>query len=284
MEDARFDQAMQRESTGDYNGAITLLSALVGDRPDFTDAFVHLASDHGMLDNFAEAEQYARKALEIDPTSGPARYYLASALRHQHRPAEAFLEMQQALTLVKQEATAGTLAEVLGGEPTLIGWAKHVEQDARTLRMIMRSSPEYYANAQVPFVVNIPPGWKKVGLFTRLLNRITGLEGAEFRPHGRKLPTIAINIVGKIERMGVDERRAFAHQWLREGRLRMISEVTIPTHSGEAVVLYYEGGPDSLQHAKASVLKKATEILLELKAESLEAYRPTYEEWVASFR
>jgi tetratricopeptide (TPR) repeat protein len=118
------------ESDRNFEGAITLLKELIRRNSADLEAFVHLAADSGILGRFAEAEQYARRAAQIDPTSGPARYYLACALRDQGRLDEAYPEMEQALVLVKQAAVKGTYAERNWETFPLLGWNQNVERDA----------------------------------------------------------------------------------------------------------------------------------------------------------
>jgi tetratricopeptide (TPR) repeat protein len=125
------------ESERNFEGAITLLKNLIRRDPNCLEAHIHLAADSGILRRFAEAEQYARRAAQIDPTSGRARYYLACALRDQGRLDEAYLEMEQALILVKQAAVKGTYAERDWEKFPLFGWNQNVERDAIDLRARM---------------------------------------------------------------------------------------------------------------------------------------------------
>jgi tetratricopeptide (TPR) repeat protein len=125
------------ESERNFEGAITLLKELIRRDPNSLEAYIHLAADSGILRRFAEAEQYARHAAQIDPTSGRARYYLACALRDQGRLDEAYPEMEQALVLVKQAAVKGTRAEGDWERFPLFGWNQNVERDAMNLRARM---------------------------------------------------------------------------------------------------------------------------------------------------
>jgi hypothetical protein len=122
------------ESERDFEGAIAFLERLIAQDPTYVEAYVHLAADSGILYRFPQAEQYARKALAIDPTSGRARYYLACALRDEGRLDEAYTEMEQALVQVRQAAVKGTLAERNWQRFPLFGWNRYVEEDTFKLR------------------------------------------------------------------------------------------------------------------------------------------------------
>jgi tetratricopeptide (TPR) repeat protein len=135
MNDSEIAEATQLEAEKKFEEAIALLRVLVNQDPSCVDAYIHLAADSGIHGRFPQAEQYARRALALDPASGQARYYLACALRNQKRLDEASHEMEQALYLVKREVTRGTVAEDFGLYAPMYGWARHVEQDARVLRI-----------------------------------------------------------------------------------------------------------------------------------------------------
>jgi len=159
MSEAKLAEATRLESDKDFEGAIALLTDLVRQDPKCTEVYVHLAADSGILGRFRQAEQYARSALQIDPDSGRARYYLACALRDQGWLDEASEEMEKALILVKQQAAKGTLAEKAGVELPLFGWNKNVEQDAMALRVRMlrrKTVPE----KETPVFIPIPGGLK----------------------------------------------------------------------------------------------------------------------------
>ena len=151
------------ETERNFEGAIALLKDLIRQDPTCVEAYVHLAADSGILRRFSQAEQYARSALNLDPTSGRARYYLACALRDQGRLDEAYVEMEQALVLVKQAAVKGTGAEADWERFPLFGWNRHVQEDAMDLRArMLRRSFEIYR--------------KKIGLQLRMLGRSFGID------------------------------------------------------------------------------------------------------------
>ena len=151
------------ETERNFEGAIVLLKDLIRQDPSCVEAYVHLAADSGILGRFSYAEQYARSGLNIDPTSGRAKYYLACALRSQGRLEEAYVEMEQALVLVKKAAVKGTGAEADWERFPLFGWNKRVEQDTMDLRawMLRHKFEAYY---------------KKIGLQVRSFLHRFGIE------------------------------------------------------------------------------------------------------------
>jgi tetratricopeptide (TPR) repeat protein len=120
-----------------FDKAIFLLQNLIREDPNCVEAYVHLAADHGILGKYSQAEGYARSALRVDPLSGRAKYYLACALRDEGRLDEAYIEMDQALILVRKAAVKGTGAEANWERFPLFGWNKHIEDDAINLRAYM---------------------------------------------------------------------------------------------------------------------------------------------------
>jgi tetratricopeptide (TPR) repeat protein len=116
MNENKLSEATRLEMERNFEAAIALLLELVRDDPTCIEAYVHLAADSGILKRFRQAEQYARMALRMNPQYGRARYYLACALRNQFRLDEAYQEMEKALSLIKRDASAGTLAQSLGIE------------------------------------------------------------------------------------------------------------------------------------------------------------------------
>ena len=76
----------------DFPKAMALLKTHLVAHPECVEAYVHLAAVSGILRNFADAEEYARLGLAIDPASGRARYYLGCALRSQGRLEDALGE------------------------------------------------------------------------------------------------------------------------------------------------------------------------------------------------
>jgi tetratricopeptide (TPR) repeat protein len=128
-----------------FERAIDLLKHLVWKDPTCIEAYVHLAADFGILGNYPQAEQYARNALNLDQKYGRARYYLACALRDQGKLDEAYIEMEQALVLVKKAAVKGTGAEANWESFPLFGWNRKVQDDAINLhaQIIRRNIEEY---------------------------------------------------------------------------------------------------------------------------------------------
>jgi len=150
------------ETERNFEGAIALLKDLIRQDPTCVEAYVHLAADSGILRRFSQAEQYARSGLSLDPTSGRTRYYLACALRSQGRYDEAYIEMEQALVLVKKAAVKGTGAEADWERFPLFGWNRRVQEDAMDLRAwMLRRRFEMYI--------------KKIGLQLRVLLRSFGI-------------------------------------------------------------------------------------------------------------
>ena len=76
MNESKLAEATRLESEQNFEGAIALLKDLVRHDPTCVEAYVHLAADSGILRRFRQAEWYARSALDLDPASGRARYYL----------------------------------------------------------------------------------------------------------------------------------------------------------------------------------------------------------------
>jgi len=122
MNENKLSEATRLEMERNFEAAIALLLELVRDDPTCIEAYVHLAADSGILKRFRQAEQYARMAVRMNPQCGRARYYLACALRDQFRLDEAYQEMEKALSQIKRDASAGTLAQSLGIELPLIEW------------------------------------------------------------------------------------------------------------------------------------------------------------------
>jgi len=192
MNENRLSEATRLEDEDrNIEGAIGLLLELVREDPNCIEAYVHLAANSGILKRFSQAEYYARKALVINPQYGRAHYYLACALRDQYRLDEAYEEMELALTLIRKEVYAGSIAESQGIELPLFGWAAKVEEDARLLRMQMllqrkrkhsslQETPQFtpnvggmktYHNDRHGFEIDLPDSWQppskpgKLGFF-----------------------------------------------------------------------------------------------------------------------
>jgi tetratricopeptide (TPR) repeat protein len=129
------------ERERNFEKAIALLTGIIQKEPSCVEAYIHLAADSGILKKFRQAEHYARTALEIDPKSGRARYYLGCALRDQYRLDEALEELRKAVALLKDSAYAGSRARAMGIDLPLVGWAANVERDFKNLEMRMLLKP-----------------------------------------------------------------------------------------------------------------------------------------------
>ena len=207
MNGNKLSEATRLEMERNFEAAIALLLELVRDDPTCIEAYVHLAADSGILKRFRQAEQYARMALRMNPQCGRARYYLACALRDQFRLDEAYREMEKALSLIKRDASAGTLAQSLGIELPLFGWNANVEQDAMALRMRMllerhrkkgtinevpRFTPvpggiKTYHNGRHGFEIDLPENWQapdKPEQFDRILGPVDLTDPHDFFQFG----------------------------------------------------------------------------------------------------
>jgi tetratricopeptide (TPR) repeat protein len=181
MHESILTEATRLEETErDFEGAIALLKDLICQDPNCIEAYIHLAADSGLLRRFSQAEQYARNGLNLDPTSGRARYYLACALRSQGRLEEAYVEMEQALIQVRKAAVKGTGAEAHWERFPLFGWNKHVEDDAMDLRAWM-------------FRHKFEMSFKNIGLQLRMVLRSFGIE------YDKKDVTQFVSIPGEMK-------------------------------------------------------------------------------------
>lgn len=89
--------AATKAENGDYDGAIRELKPLRNWLADYWKMWVVLASAHNQLKQFADAEQAARRLLEIFPACEPGYVELNNALAGQGKTDEAFNLMQIAL-------------------------------------------------------------------------------------------------------------------------------------------------------------------------------------------
>jgi len=163
MDEVRLSEVIRLEETErNFEGAIALLTGIIQKDPTCIEAYIHLAADSGILKRYRQAEHYARAALRLDPKSGRARYYLGCALRDQYRLADALVEMAEAVALLKQQMYAGSIANRMGVELPLVGWAAKVEEDYRSLSILMsmRGTRKHSSIYETPSFTPISGGMK----------------------------------------------------------------------------------------------------------------------------
>ena len=284
MDQQRLDRAVSLEASNSYEGAIIIFQSLATLFPDNVDVRVHLASCYGCLGKFPEAEQWTRDALHLDPKSGPAHYYLGCALRDQDKLGEAFVHLEKGWALVEREFLEGPWRHTLGGsigiKPMLHPpFQAKVKEDTEGFRWLMRSRKEYHCNTQVPFAVAIPPGFKRAGFLRKMILKVADYE-VEIVPQKGKFPMLGVNVVGEVSDGSTEAALETARFFLQRFSTRTLGEQTLVTRYGQAVVIYYLGSSDGLEHGKASIRWASFEILLEIKASEIEPYRRFFEDWV----
>ena len=87
--DDRFQDAVSAYERGDLSAASSLGEALITDAPEFADAKNLMSAIAQDRDQLAEAEQYARSALTVDPTNPVYHNTLGNTLRRLGRTDEA---------------------------------------------------------------------------------------------------------------------------------------------------------------------------------------------------
>ena len=98
--------ASEAESNGDYRSAITALDQASRRRPSDVSLHSRIARLYVMLDDSAQGELRARKAISIDPSFGDAHAVLCAALDRQKRYEEAEVECELAVQLSPELAYA----------------------------------------------------------------------------------------------------------------------------------------------------------------------------------
>ncbi len=286
MDQGRLSSAESLESSGNYDEAISEYLILASEIPDDAQVRIHLASCYGLRGNFPEAEKWAREALVLDSNSGPAHYYLGCALRDQSKLGEAFVHLEKGWALLEKEFLEGPWKNTLGGgvgvKPMPIHFPPFqakVKEDTERFRWLMRFKKEYHCNTKVPFTVTIPPGFKRVGFLRKMILKAADYE-VEIVPKRGKFPMLGVNVVGKVSDGSTEAALETARFFLQRFSTRTLGEQTLPIRYGQAVVIYYCGSLDGLEHGKASIRWGSFEILLEIKAPEIEPFRRFFEDWV----
>ncbi len=90
-------------------GRVDFLTRATTERPSFLDAWLALAGEHFDAGRFAQARTAASAALQVDPTSAPARIFLGRVALVEGHPDEAIEDGRAALKVMANSAAATLL-------------------------------------------------------------------------------------------------------------------------------------------------------------------------------
>lgn len=97
-------KAQAKMESEDFHGAIADLEPVSNWMPDYWKVWAMLSTLYNRVQRFGDAENAARRVLELFPSCGPAYYELASALFGQDRAEEAYQFLNQAIRARPQSA------------------------------------------------------------------------------------------------------------------------------------------------------------------------------------
>ena len=97
--------AQRKMEAEDFNGAIADLGPIAQWLPEYWKVWIMLATLYNRVQKFQEAENAARRVMEMFPGAEPAYHELASAMVGQDRAEEAYVFLNQALAARPQSAT-----------------------------------------------------------------------------------------------------------------------------------------------------------------------------------
>ena len=97
--------AQKMMESEDFNGAIAALQPIAQWMPEYWKVWMMLATLHNRVQNFVEAENAAKRVIELFPGCEPAYHEYASSLVGQDRAEEAYTFLNQTLAARPQSAT-----------------------------------------------------------------------------------------------------------------------------------------------------------------------------------
>jgi Flp pilus assembly protein TadD len=124
-------RAQEKIEAEDFQGAIADLESVSNWMPDYWKVWAMLSTLYNRVQRFSDAENAARRVLEIFPSCGPAYNELAGALIGQDRSEEAYQFLNQAIRARPQSADIA-LSLAMAAKQT--GRTEEAQNLARQLR------------------------------------------------------------------------------------------------------------------------------------------------------